>query len=85
MKVAFIVSKFPCYDEAFILREIYALSEEHGHVDFSACELKPEIGERVTVIPNHCCTVTSLFDEVVGARGDQVEVAWHVAARCAVR
>jgi len=64
--------------------KIYALSEEHGHVDFSACTRKPEIGERVTVIPNHCCTVTSLFDEVVGARGDQVEVMWKVAARCAV-
>ena len=65
--------------------KIYALSEEHGHVDFSECERKPEIGERVTVIPNHCCTVTSLFDEVVGTRGDQVEVIWKVAARCAVR
>jgi D-serine deaminase-like pyridoxal phosphate-dependent protein len=65
--------------------KIYALSEEHGHVDFSACEHKPEIGERLTVIPNHCCTVTSLFDEVVGARGDQVEVIWQVAARGAVR
>ncbi len=28
MKVAFIVSKFPCYDEAFILRELYGLSKE---------------------------------------------------------
>jgi len=65
--------------------KIYALSEEHGHVDFSACEHKPEIGERVTVIPNHCCTVTSLFDEVVGVRGDQVEVVWKVTARCTVR
>jgi len=64
--------------------KIYALSEEHGHVDFSACARKPEIGERVTVIPNHCCTVTSLFDEVVGARDGQVEVIWKVAARCAV-
>jgi D-serine deaminase-like pyridoxal phosphate-dependent protein len=64
--------------------KIYALSEEHGHVDFSACVNKPEIGERVTVIPNHCCTVTSLFDEVVGARGDQVEVVWKVAARSTV-
>jgi D-serine deaminase-like pyridoxal phosphate-dependent protein len=26
--------------------KIYALSEEHGHVDFSACARKPEIGER---------------------------------------
>jgi D-serine deaminase-like pyridoxal phosphate-dependent protein len=64
---------------------IYTLSEEHGHVDFSACARKPEIGERVTIVPNHCCTVTSLFDEVVGARGNQVEVTWQVAARGAVR
>ena len=65
--------------------KIYALSEEHGHVDFSACEHKPEIGERVSIIPNHCCTVTCQFDEVVGARGDQVEVIWKVAARNTVR
>jgi len=65
--------------------KIYNLSEEHGHVDFSACEQKPEIGERVSIIPNHCCTVTSLFDEVVGVRGDQVEVVWKVAARGTVR
>ena len=61
--------------------KIYGLSEEHGHVDFSACDRKPEIGERVSIIPNHCCTVTCLFDEVVGVRGDQVEVVWKVAAR----
>ena len=65
--------------------KIYALSEEHGHVDFSACALKPEIGERLTVIPNHCCTVTSLFDEVVGMRHNQVEVTWQVVARGTVR
>jgi D-serine deaminase-like pyridoxal phosphate-dependent protein len=65
--------------------KIYALSEEHGHVDFSACAHKPDIGERVTIIPNHCCTVTSLFDEVVGARGNRVEVTWQVAARGTVR
>ncbi len=60
---------------------IYSLSEEHGHVDFSDCVRKPEIGERLSIIPNHCCTVTNMFDEVVGARGDQVEVTWQVAAR----
>jgi D-serine deaminase-like pyridoxal phosphate-dependent protein len=65
--------------------KVYALSEEHGLVDFSACARKPEIGERVSVIPNHCCTVTSLFDEFVGVRGDQVEVTWQVAARGAVQ
>ena len=64
---------------------IYSLSEEHGHVDFSACERKPKIGERLSIIPNHCCTVTNLFDEVVGARGGQVEVTWQVAARGTVK
>jgi D-serine deaminase-like pyridoxal phosphate-dependent protein len=65
--------------------KIYSLSEEHGHVDFSACGRKPEIGERLTIIPNHCCTVTSLFDEVIGARNYQVEVTWQVAARSTVK
>ena len=65
--------------------KIYQLSEEHGHVDFSACPKKPEIGERLRIIPNHCCTVTSQFDEVVGARGDRIEVTWQVTARGTVR
>jgi D-serine deaminase-like pyridoxal phosphate-dependent protein len=65
--------------------KIYGLSEEHGLADFSACETKPQIGERVSIIPNHCCTVTCLFDEVVGMRNGQVEATWKVAARGTVR
>jgi len=64
---------------------IYSQSEEHGHVDFSRCERRPEIGERVTVIPNHCCVVSNLFNQMVGVRGDQVEVIWPVAARGALQ
>lgn len=60
---------------------IYSLSEEHGTVDFSACAGRPAVGERVTVIPNHCCVVSNLFDEVAGARAGRVEVVWPVAAR----
>ncbi len=69
------------YPEAMI----YALSEEHGHVDFSLCQRKPEIGERVTVIPNHVCVVSNLFNQVIGMRGDTVEVVWPVACRGAVQ
>jgi D-serine deaminase-like pyridoxal phosphate-dependent protein len=60
---------------------IYSQSEEHGHVDFSACEHKPEIGERLSIIPNHCCPVTNLFDQVVGIRKGEVEIVWQVACR----
>ncbi|MBI5931647.1 MAG: D-TA family PLP-dependent enzyme [Chloroflexi bacterium] len=61
--------------------QIHQLSEEHGHVDFSGCINRPQIGERVTIIPNHCCVVSNLFNQMVGVRGDQVEVVWDVAAR----
>jgi D-serine deaminase-like pyridoxal phosphate-dependent protein len=59
----------------------YKMSEEHGHVDFSACERRPAVGDRVTVIVNHCCPVANLFNQLVGVRGGQVEVTWPVAAR----
>jgi D-serine deaminase-like pyridoxal phosphate-dependent protein len=61
--------------------DFYGMSEEHGHVGFGACPRKPEIGERVTVVPNHVCPVSNLFDEVVSARDGEVEVRWSVAAR----
>lgn len=61
--------------------KIYGLSEEHGHVDFSACAARPAIGERVTVLPNHCCPVSNLFDRVAGVRKGEVELTWRVAAR----
>ena len=41
--------------------EIFKLSEEHGHVDVSRCARKPEIGDRVTVLVNHCCVSNNLF------------------------
>jgi D-serine deaminase-like pyridoxal phosphate-dependent protein len=62
----------------------YGQSEEHGHVDFSRCSHKPDIGERVTVIPNHCCVVSNLFNQIVGVRQNRVEVIWPVAARGAL-
>jgi len=65
--------------------KIYHLSEEHGHVDFSACPEKPAIGARVTIIPNHCCSVTNLFNQVVAVRDQQIETIWPVAARGTVQ
>jgi D-serine deaminase-like pyridoxal phosphate-dependent protein len=64
---------------------VTGLSEEHGTVDLSGCARRPEVGERVTVIPNHCCVVSNLFDEIVGVRGGEVELLWPVAARGALR
>jgi len=65
--------------------QIYRIAEEHAFVDFSPCEHKPEIGERVTILPNHCCVVSNLFNEVIGVRNDTVEITWPVAARGALQ
>jgi D-serine deaminase-like pyridoxal phosphate-dependent protein len=64
---------------------IYVLSEEHGHVDFSACAGRPEVGEVVTVIPNHACGCTNMHDDVVVHRGGRVVGTWPVAARGKLR
>lgn len=64
---------------------IAALSEEHGHADFSKCTGRPEIGEVLTIVPNHCCPVVNLANEIVGVRDGAIETIWPVAARGLVR
>jgi D-serine deaminase-like pyridoxal phosphate-dependent protein len=44
--------------------KIAKLSEEHGHVDATASDRRPKVGERVTVIPNHICPCINLQDVV---------------------
>jgi len=64
---------------------ISALSEEHAIVDLTAVSKRPKIGEVVNVIPNHCCSVSNMNDEVHGVRNGVVELTWPVAARGKVR
>jgi D-serine deaminase-like pyridoxal phosphate-dependent protein len=61
------------------------LSEEHGVIDLSECKKKPEIGEVIHVVPNHCCVVSNMVDELYGVRDGKVETTWRVAARGSVR
>jgi D-serine deaminase-like pyridoxal phosphate-dependent protein len=65
------------YPEAVVT----GLSEEHAVVDLSACAERPEVGDRVHVIPNHACVVTNLFDEIHLMRGDRVEEIARVTSR----
>ncbi|HMB34370.1 MAG TPA: alanine racemase [Methylomirabilota bacterium] len=69
------------YPEAVVAN----LSEEHGIVDLSACAERPKVGDIVHVVPNHCCVVSNMVDELYGIRGGTVEVVWPVAARGRVR
>jgi D-serine deaminase-like pyridoxal phosphate-dependent protein len=69
------------YPEAAIVH----LSEEHGVVDLTGCRERPVVGDVVRVVPNHCCVVSNMVDELYGVRGGKVEETWRVAARGAVR
>ena len=53
--------------------------------DLSACVERPKVGDVVHVVPNHCCVVTNMVDEVHGVRNGTVEVVWPVSARGKMR
>ncbi|MER9653646.1 D-TA family PLP-dependent enzyme [Mesorhizobium sp. M0152] len=59
---------------------VTGLSEEHGTVTLSG-DGKLHIGERVRVVPDHCCVVTNLFNEVNLIDGETVLETLPVAAR----
>jgi D-serine deaminase-like pyridoxal phosphate-dependent protein len=60
---------------------VKAMSEEHGMLDLSRTSWRPEVGERVQVVPNHVCIVVHLNDVVYGTRNGTLEASWPVAAR----
>ncbi|WP_186396794.1 D-TA family PLP-dependent enzyme [Stappia sp. TSB10GB4] len=59
--------------------QIAALSEEHAVVEIPAGSLA--VGDRVRIVPNHCCVVTNLFDRawLLAADGGVEEI--DIAAR----
>ncbi|MES2179313.1 MAG: alanine racemase [Gemmatimonadota bacterium] len=57
------------------------MSEEHGVLDLSKSDWRPQVGERVHVIPNHVCIVVHLNDVAYGVRHGGVETSWRIDAR----
>jgi D-serine deaminase-like pyridoxal phosphate-dependent protein len=67
----------PAYPDAVIER----LSDYHGIARVAAGSPAPQLGEVVSVIPNHVCPVVDLFDEFVATRSRVVIDTWPVDAR----
>jgi D-serine deaminase-like pyridoxal phosphate-dependent protein len=61
------------------------LSEEHGHLDVSACDREPDIGEVVRVLPNHACGTANMHDDVAVHHEGRLEAVWKLDARGAMR
>lgn len=60
---------------------VSGLSEEHGILDLSGTDWRPQVGDRVRVVPNHVCVSVNLHPRVYGVRGESIERCWPVAAR----
>ena len=54
------------------------LSEEHG---IARTDEPVKLGEKIRFYPYHACTCANLSDEIIGFRGERVEVVWPVRAR----
>ena len=61
--------------------KIHAFAEEHGFLDLARCPDMPEVGEVVSVVPNHVCVVVNLMDRLIATRGGQIVGEIPVAAR----
>jgi D-serine deaminase-like pyridoxal phosphate-dependent protein len=67
--------KIPAYPDA----ELRSLSEHHC-VAWTTGP-RPRVGDVVAVVPNHCCTVVNLVDELTVVRGGEVVDVWAVSSR----
>ncbi len=65
--------------------KIARFAEEHGFLDLSGSNERPNVGEVVRVVPNHVCVVVNMSDEVVMVRGDEIVGVLPVAARGKLR
>ncbi|MCR4427406.1 MAG: DSD1 family PLP-dependent enzyme [Firmicutes bacterium] len=61
--------------------EISHLSEEHAKVDLNNPSRDLKAGDKVELIPSHCCTTINLHDTYYGIRNGAVETVWDIAAR----
>jgi D-serine deaminase-like pyridoxal phosphate-dependent protein len=60
---------------------IVQLNEEHGFLDVTESDRKLQVGETLTVIPNHICACVNMHDTVATLRREEVVSSWRVAAR----
>lgn len=64
---------------------IARFAEEHGFLDLSRSNTRPNVGDIVRIVPNHVCVVVNMMDEVVMVRGEEIIGTLPVAARGKLR
>ena len=65
--------------------KIARFAEEHGFLDLTRSNTRPNVGDVVRIVPNHVCVVVNMMDEVVMVRGEEIVGTLAVAARGKLR
>ena len=61
--------------------EIRRLSEAHAGGTLVRADFDPRPGDKLHLIPSHCCTTVNLYDEMVVLRNGKVDAVWPTLAR----
>jgi D-serine deaminase-like pyridoxal phosphate-dependent protein len=57
------------------------IGEEYGLLRGERCRKLFKVGDKVEIIPIHCCGTVFLYDEIIGIRDNEVEAIWPISAR----
>ncbi|MEM2875666.1 MAG: DSD1 family PLP-dependent enzyme [Candidatus Bathyarchaeia archaeon] len=60
---------------------VIRISEEHIIVEVRREAKDLKVGDKVELIPSHCCTTVNLHDKYYGVRDGVLEVVWEIPGR----
>lgn len=61
--------------------KILKLSENHAKGEVVSGKPNPKAGEKLHLVPSHCCTTVSMYDELHVVRDGLLEAIWPITAR----
>ncbi|MFQ5819920.1 MAG: DSD1 family PLP-dependent enzyme [Candidatus Heimdallarchaeota archaeon] len=62
--------------------KVTRLAEEHTWLELEGGATREiEVGNKIELIPSHCCTTTNLHDWFYAVRNGRIEAIWNIAAR----
>lgn len=61
--------------------EVIGLSEEHARLGLVNPSRDLKVGDKVEIVPSHCCTTMNTHDIVYAVRNGYVEAAWRITGR----
>ncbi len=61
--------------------EVVKLAEEHAKCRALTPYIGLAVGDKVHLVPSHCCTTTNLYNQIYVVRKGKIEGIWEIAAR----